>query len=108
MLKLIHMEFMKLRRRKLIWLMLLAALFMPFFAFLYFHYLGDTGIVPAAFYRWSAFGFTLFIILPFVLGMLCAVLVHDENRFDVLKQLWIVPVSKLGYFFSKFFYYIIC
>ena len=50
MLKLIHMEFMKLRRRKLIWLMLLAALFMPFFAFLYFHYLGDTGIVPAAFY----------------------------------------------------------
>ena len=45
MLKLIHIEFIKLRRRKLIWLMLLAALFMPFFAFLYFHYLGDTGIV---------------------------------------------------------------
>ena len=30
-------------------------------------------------------------------------LMHDENRYDVLKQLWIVPVSKMGYFFSKFF-----
>ena len=28
---------------------------------------------------------------------------HDENRYDMLKQLWIVPVSKMGYFFSKFF-----
>ena len=27
---------------------------------------------------------------------------HDENRYDMLKQLWIVPVSKMGYFFSKF------
>ena len=30
-------------------------------------------------------------------------LMHDENRYDMLKQLWIVPVSKMGYFFSKFF-----
>lgn len=103
MLKLIQIEFMKLRRRKLVWLMLLAALVMPFFALLYFRYFGETGVDPAAFYKWSAFGFTMFIILPFVLGMLCTMLMHDENRYDMLKQLWIVPVSRMGYFFSKFF-----
>lgn len=83
--------------------MLLAALVMPFFAFLYFHYFGKTGIDPVMFYKWSAFGYTLFIILPFILGMLCTMLMHDENRYDMLKQIWIVPVSKMGYFFSKFF-----
>lgn len=103
MLKLLQIEFMKMRRKKLMWLMMLAALVMPFFALMYFHYFGKIDIAPAEFYRWSAFGYTLFIILPFVLGMLCTMLMHDENRYDMLKQLWIVPVSRLGYFFSKFF-----
>ena len=102
LLKLIQIEFLKLRRRKLIWLMLLTALVMPFFAFLYFHYFGKTGVEPVAFYKWSAFGFTMFIILPFILGILCTMLMHDENRYDMLKQLLIVPVNKMGYFFSKF------
>lgn len=82
--------------------MMLAAFVMPFFALMYFNYFGETGVDPAEFYRWSAFGYTLFIILPFVLGLLCTMLMHDENRYDMLKQLWIVPVSRLGYFFSKF------
>lgn len=103
MLNLIQIEFIKLRRKKHVWLMLLAAVVMPFFAFLYFHYFGKNGIDPVVFYKWSAFGFTLFIILPFVLGIVCTMLMHDENRYDMLKQLWIVPVSKMGYFFSKFF-----
>lgn len=103
MLKLIQTEFMKLRRRKLVWLMLLAALFMPFFALLYFKYFGETGVDPIQFYKLSAFGYTLLIILPVVLGMLCTMLMHDENQYDMLKQLWIVPVSKTRYFFSKFF-----
>ena len=103
MLKLVQIEFCKLRRKKLIWLMLLSAFIMPFFAFLYFGYLGQTDIAPANFYKWSAFGFTLFIILPFILGLFGTMLMHDENRYDMLKQLWIVPVSKMGYFFSKFF-----
>ena len=55
-----------------------------------------------AFYKWSAFGITLFILLPFVLGTLCITLLHDENQYDRLKQLWILPESKMGYFFSKF------
>lgn len=103
MLKLIKTEFMKLRRRKFVWLMMLAALFMPFFAFVYFNYFGEKGIDPVQFYKLSAFGYTLLIVLPFILGILCTMLMHDENRNDMLKQLWIVPVSKMGYFFSKFF-----
>ena len=103
MLRLVEVEFYKLRRKKVMWMMLLAALVMPFFAFLYFGYLGKKNIEPVLFYKWSAFGFTLFLILPFILGLLSIMLLHDENRYDMLKQLWIVPVSKEGYFFSKFF-----
>ena len=102
LLKLVKLEFCKLRRKKIIWLMLLSAFVMPFFAFLYFGYLGQTNIDPRLFYKWSAFGYTVFIILPFILGLFGTMLMHDENRYDMLKQLWIVPVSKMGYFFSKF------
>lgn len=83
--------------------MLLAALFMPFFALIYFQYVGEAGGDPVQFYKWSAFGYTFLIILPFVLGILCTMLMYDENQHDMLKQLWIVPISKMGYFFSKFF-----
>lgn len=55
-----------------------------------------------AFYKLAVFGYTPFIILPFVLGVFCTSLMHDENRYDMLKQLWIVPVSKMCCFFSKF------
>ena len=103
MLNLIQTEFLKLRRKNLIWLMLSAALVMPFFATLYFRYLGKSNVLPMEFYRWSAFGYTLFIILPFVLGVFCTMLMYNEKQNDILKQLWIVPVDKIGYFFSKFF-----
>ena len=102
MLNLVQTEFLKLRRKKMIWFMLLAAFIMPFFSFVYYNYFEASGIDPVAFYRLSAFGYTPFIILPFVLGVFCTVLMHDENRYDMLKQLWIVPISKMGYFFSKF------
>lgn len=103
MLKLIQTEFLKLRRRKFVWLTFSAALIMPFFALLYFKYLGKTGVDPILFYKWSAFGYTLWIILPVILGILCAMLMREENQYDITTQLWIVPVSKMGYFFSKFF-----
>lgn len=103
MLKLIETEFLKLRRRKMVWLMLLASLIMPFMAFLLFNYRGDTDVDPIQFYKWSAFGYTLFIILPVILGIFCTMLIHEEKQSDLLKQLWIVPVSKLAYLFSKFF-----
>lgn len=103
MLKLIETEFLKLRRKKMIWFMLLAALIMPVMAFLLFKYRGNTGVDPIQFYKWSAFGYTLFIFLPVVLGIFCTMLIHEEKQNDVLKQLWIVPVSKAKYLFSKFF-----
>lgn len=102
MLKLIQTEFLKLRRRKFVWLMLLAALFMPFFALFYFQRMGETGIDPVQFYKWTAFSYTPWIILPVILGMLCTMLMYDENQHDMLKQLWIIPVNRMGYFFSKF------
>lgn len=103
MLKLIETELLKLRRKKLLWAMLLAALIMPFFAMLLFRYKGETGINPIEFYRWSAFGYTLFIILPVILGILCVMLIYEEKQHDVAKQLWIIPISRMSYFFSKFF-----
>lgn len=102
MLRLIQTEFLKLRRKKLVWLMLPSALFMPFFALLYFNYVGKTGGDPVQFYKWSAFGFTMFIILPFVLGVLSTMLMYNENQYDMVKQLWMIPISKMSYFFSKF------
>lgn len=103
MLELIQIEFMKLRRRKLIWIMMLASLVMPFMAMLLFNYRGEKGVDPMQFYRWSALSFTVFIILPVVLGILCSMLIHEENQHDMLKQFFIVPVSKMGFFLSKFF-----
>ena len=55
MLKLIQVEFLKLRRRKFIWLMLLAALFMPLAAVFYFASVKGTGGEPIEFYKWTAF-----------------------------------------------------
>lgn len=102
MLNIISTEFLKLKRKKLIWLMLPSSLIMPFFALVFFNYFGTKGIEPIEFYKWSALGYTMWFILPFVLGMLYTSLMHDENKNDMLKQLWIVPVGKMEYFFSKF------
>ena len=83
--------------------MLLSAFLMPFFALLYFKYVVKTGGDPIQFYKISAFGYTIWFILPVVLGTLSTMLMYDENQHDMLKQLWVIPVSKMGYFFSKFF-----
>lgn len=58
LLKLIQVEFLKLRRRKFIWLMLLAALFMPLAAVFYFSSVKGTGVDPIMFYKWTAFSYT--------------------------------------------------
>lgn len=102
MLNLIQTEFLKLRRRRFIWLMLFASILMPLVAIFYFGAINTAGITPMQFYKWTAFSYTPWIILPLVLGMLCTMLMYDENQNDMLKQLWIIPISKTGYFFSKF------
>lgn len=102
MLNLVQTEFLKLRRRKFIWLMFLASLLMPLVAIFYFGTSSMAGVTPIQFYKWAALSYTPWIILPLVLGMFCTMLIYDENQNNMLKQLWIVPVSKTGYFFSKF------
>ncbi len=96
MLKLIQVEFLKLRRRKFIWLMLLAVLFMPLAGVFYFARVKETGVEPIEFYKWTAFSYTPWIILPVVLGVLCTMLMYHENQYDMLKQLWIVPVNQIA------------
>lgn len=111
MLNLVQTEFLKLRRRKFVWLMLLAALLMSLVAIFYFGAANTVEITPMQFYKWTAFSYTPWIILPLVLGMLCTMLMYDENQNDMLKQLWIIPVSRMRYFFSKFMvvlFYSIC
>lgn len=111
MLSLIQSEFLKLRRRTFIWLMMFAALFMPIAAIFYFGGANAGELTPLKFYKWTALSYTPWIILPLVLGMLSTMLMYDENQNDMLKQLWMIPISKIGYFFSKFtvvFFYSIC
>lgn len=82
--------------------MLLSALFMPLLAVFYFRSADKTVIEPLQFYKWTTFSYTAWIILPVVLGLVSTMLMYDENQNDMLKQLWIIPISKTGYFFSKF------
>lgn len=102
LLKLIQTEFLKLHRRKFILLMLLAALLMPFLAIFYFSGFREAGVDTIQFYKWTAFSYTPWVILPVVLGVFSTMLMYDEHQNDMLKQLWIIPISKAEYFFSKF------
>lgn len=102
LLKLIEVEILKLRRRKIVWLLLLATLVMPFLALFSFHGTGQADVDAIRLFNWTMFSYTQWIILPVDLGILCTMLMFNENQYDMLKQLFIVPISKAGYFFSKF------
>ena len=99
MLKLIQVEFLKLRRRKFIWLMLLAALFMPLAAVFYFASVKGTGVEPIEFYKWTAFSYTPWIILPVVLGanVLSGVWLNLSFWYKLIdKTLWGALFSFVG------------
>lgn len=102
MLSLLQSEYRKLRRRKTVWLLMFSSLVMPFIALIYFYREVDSGMPAIRFYKWAVFSYTPWIILPIILGMLSALLIYIENHHDVLKQLWIIPISKAKFFFSKF------
>ena len=91
MLRLIETEFYKLRRKKSVWMMVLAAFLMPALSVCYF-----------GFYKWSAFGYTTWIILPVILGIFATIIVYEEKRLQIVRQIWLVPVKEESYFFSKF------
>ena len=100
MLNVVRVEFSKLRRWKLLRVLPLLSLVLPAITFSYFathpDYLTDMGL-----YKQALFSFNIFLILPAILGVLASMLVYNEQRCDVLKQLWIIPVSKGGYLFAK-------
>ena len=73
------------------------------FCFFIFWLFGKDKYRTCTFLQMVCFWLYIVFILPFILGLLSIMLIHDENQYDMLKQLWIVPVSKIGYFFSKFF-----
>lgn len=102
MLKLIQTEFLRLRRRRTVFWMLLAAWVMPLVGVFYFG--GDcrSGLEPIRFFKWASFSYTAWIVLPVVLGIFASMLMVDENRFGILYQFWIVPVYRLSFFLSKF------
>lgn len=99
--ELVRIEFVKLRRRKYVWLMLPSAFIMPAIAACFFKASGMPDATPMRFYKMAAFSYTIWLVLPAVLGMLCTMLMYEERCDDTLKQLWIVPVSKTALFFSK-------
>lgn len=103
MLKLIHIEFLKLRRQKQLGFSLFGSILMPFLAILYFKYLGTTNVEPILFYKWALLGLTCWVILPFICGIFSVLLMYNEQHFHIKQQLWLASVSKLNYFLSKFF-----
>lgn len=100
MLNVVRVEFSKLRRWKLLRVLPLLSLVLPAITFSYFathpDYLTDMGL-----YKQALFSFNIFLILPAILGVLASLLVYNEQRCDVLKQLWIIPMSKGSYLFAK-------
>lgn len=102
MLNLIGAELAKLRRRAFVFLMLLCALLMPLITLFVLRNARAEGLMPMQFYNWAALSYTPWIILPVVLGMLCAMLMADEHQYGMLKQLLIVPISGTALFLAKF------
>lgn len=100
MLSLVQTEFLKLKRKKFIWFV--PALIMPLVAVLYFKAGNPLDLTPIKFYRWTAFSYTTWIILPFTLGILSTMLVYQEAESNLLTQFWIVPISKFRFLVSKF------
>ena len=86
MLNLIQTEFLRLRRRRTGFWMLLAAWLMPLVGVFYF---GDDcrlGLDPIRFFKWASFSYTAWIVLPIVLGIFASMLMVDENRLGIDRK----------------------
>lgn len=93
MLKLICVEFKKLRRRREVLFMLLAAFIMPAVSLFYFYTHRDM-LTDIGLYKQAILSFNIFLILPALLGILSATIVYREQADDVFKQLLIIPLKK--------------
>ncbi|MGF3214800.1 ABC transporter permease [Facklamia sp. P12945] len=101
MLNLIKVEFLKLKRKKIVFMMFLATLLMPFLATIYFGNI-DFSDNAMKYFKWTIFSYNLWLILPIILGIFSTMIVSAEHENDTFKALWIVPVQKTKLLISKF------
>ncbi|HGI3805287.1 TPA: ABC transporter permease, partial [Streptococcus agalactiae] len=101
MLNLVKVEFLKLKRKKIVWMMFLATLLMPLLATIYFGNI-DLSDNAMKYFKWTIFSYNLWLILPIILGIFSTMIVSAEYENDTFKALWIVPVQKTKLLISKF------
>lgn len=101
MLNLVKVEFLKLKRKKIVWMMFLATLLMPLLATIYFGNI-DLSDNAMKYFKWTIFSYNLWLILPIILGIFSTMIVSMEYENDTFKALWIVPIQKTKLLISKF------
>ena len=107
MLNLVKVEFLKLKRKKIVWMMFPATLLMPLLAIIYFGNIDLSGNAMK-YFKWTIFSYNLWLILPIISGIFSTMIVSMEYENDTFKALWIVPVQNTKLLISKliivFFY----
>ncbi|MBR7927994.1 ABC transporter permease [Aerococcaceae bacterium zg-ZUI334] len=101
MLNLVKVEFLKLKRKKIVSMMFLATLLMPMLATIYFGNI-DLSDNAMKYFKWTIFSYNLWLILPIILGIFSTMIVSVEYENDTFKTLWIVPIQKMKLLISKF------
>lgn len=101
MLNLVKVEFLKLKRKKIVWMMFPATLLMPLLAIIYFGNIDLSGNAMK-YFKWTIFSYNLWLILPIILGIFSTMIVFMEYENDTFKALWIVPIQKTKLLISKF------
>jgi len=101
LLNLVKVEFLKLKRKKIVWMMFPATLLMPLLAIIYFGNIDLSGNAMK-YFKWTIFSYNLWLILPIILGIFSTMIVFMEYENDTFKALWIVPIQKTKLLISKF------
>lgn len=101
MLNLVKVEFLKLKRKKIVWMMFPATLLMPLLAIIYFGNIDLSGNAMK-YFKWTIFSYNLWLILPIILGIFSTMIVFMEYENDTFTALWIVPIQKTKLLISKF------
>lgn len=104
MVKLVHIEFSKLKRRKVIPILMIVSNIIPLVLAAYFAMLSKGSPIVGSFpsYYKMTLGYTGLLILPCMVSVLFVLLFSLERTNDVLKQLFIVPVMKIDIILAKF------
>ncbi|HGI2821930.1 TPA: ABC transporter permease, partial [Streptococcus agalactiae] len=86
MLNLVKVEFLKLKRKNIVWMMFLATLLMPLLATIYFGNI-DLSDNAMKYFKWTIFSYNLWLILPIILGIFSTMIVSMEYENDTFKAL---------------------